>query len=448
MTQTNRNPQSGSVEYSPRIVDSELDDLLGGIPAVALEGPKGVGKTATASRRVATIIRLDDPAQRAIARADPALIIRSDEPVLLDEWQHVPPVWDAVRRAVDDGAAPGSFLLAGSASPLDPPTHTDAGRIVRVRMRPLTLAERDIAQGTVSLGGLLEGRTPTIDGESRVDLAEYAHEIVASGFPALRALTDRQRRAQLDGYLSRIVDRDVPEAGHALRQPDALHRWMTAFAAATATTTSLDKIRHAAAGKSATVSAHTTTIAYRDVLMRLWILDPVAGWLPTRNRLARLAQAPRHHLADPALAARLLGVDQSALIAGATSPLFRHDDANTRTTSSHVPRDGTLFGQLFESLVTQSVQVYAQAAEARVHHLRTYEGRHEVDLIVMRRDERVVAIEVKLSATVDDDDVRHLHWLREQLGADLLDAVVITTGSRAYRRADGIAVVPAALLVP
>ncbi len=448
MSQRPPNRPSAPDAYSPRIVDNELDELLAGIAAVALEGPKGVGKTATATRRVTTVVRLDDPAQRAIAFADPSLIVRGEPPVLLDEWQHVPPVWDAVRRAVDEGAPPGTFLLAGSASPVDPPTHSGAGRIVRVRMRPLSLAERSIAHGTVSLGALLEGTTPAIDGESRVDLAEYAQEIVASGFPAVRGLTDRQRRAQLDGYLARIVDRDVPDAGHAVRQPEALKRWMAAFAAATATITSLEKIRYAAAGKNASASAHTTTIAYRDALTRLWMIDPVEGWVPTRNRLNRLAQAPRHHLADPALAARLLGVDQSALIAGATSPLFSHADANTRTASVHVPRDGTLFGQLFESLVTQSVQVYAQAVEARVHHLRTYEGRHEIDLVVMRRDERVVAMEVKLSATVDDEDVRHLHWLRDQLGADLLDAVVITTGPRAYRRADGIAVVPAALLMP
>lgn len=437
-----------SLAYSPRIVDTELDELLAGLPAVALEGAKGVGKTATAARRVTTVVRLDEPAQRAIALADPALVVRNSAPILLDEWQHVPSVWDAVRRAVDEGAPPGTFLLAGSASPVDPPAHTGAGRIVRVRMRPLSLAERGIAHGSVSLGALLEGKRPTIDGESAVDLAGYAQEIVASGFPALRNLTDRQRRAQLDGYLARIVDRDVPDAGHAVRQPEALQRWMTAFAAATATTTSLEKIRHAAAGSSASASAHTTTIAYRDALTRLWMIDPVAGWIPARNRLTRLAQAPRHHLADPALAARLLGVDQSALLAGATSPLFGEPVTTTRTQVSHVPRDGTLFGQLFESLVTQSVQVYAQSAEARVYHLRTYEGRHEVDLVVMRRDERVVAIEVKLSATVNDDDVRHLHWLRDQLGADLLDAVVVTTGPRAYRRADGIAVVPAALLMP
>jgi predicted AAA+ superfamily ATPase len=151
--------------------------------------------------------------------------------------------------------------------------------------------------------------------------------------------------------------------------------------------------------------------------------------------LRRLGSAPRHHLADPALAARLLGVEAGALLdPGTRGPL--------------TPRDGTLLGQLFESLVTLDVRVYAQAAEARVGHLRTHGGEHEIDLIVERGDHRVLAMEVKLAHTVRDDDVRHLRWLRDQLGVDLLDAIVVTTGGDAYRRPDGIGVVPAALLGP
>ena len=141
--------------YSPRIVDRELDELLTALPALALEGAKGVGKTATAERRVARIHRLEDPAQRELAEADPAAILAGPTPVLLDEWQHVPAVWDAVRRAVDDGATPGRFLLTGSAAPTRAPTHSGAGRIVTVRMRPLALSERGIAEPTLSLRTLL-----------------------------------------------------------------------------------------------------------------------------------------------------------------------------------------------------------------------------------------------------------------------------------------------------
>jgi hypothetical protein len=144
---------------------------------------------------------------------------------------------------------------------------------------------------------------------------------------------------------------------------------------------------------------------------------------------------PKHQLADPALAARLLGVGLGALLQTEEAPV-----------APAMPRDGTLLGALFESLVTIDVRVYAQAAEARVGHLRTASGEHEIDLIVERDDGRVVALEVKLTATVDDDDLRHLKWLEARLGDDVLDMAVITTGSYAYRRPDGIAVVPAALL--
>ena len=240
---------------------------------------------------------------------------------------------------------------------------------------------------------------------------------------------------QLDSYLNRIVDRDFEELGHPIRNPMGLRRWMSAYAAATATTTSFERIRDAASGGNDRPPAKTTVQPYREVLERLFILDEVAGWQPSRNPIARLALPPKHQLADPALAATLLGATAARLLEGdAPGPA--------------IPRDGTLLGALFESLVTQSVKVYAQAAEASAGHLRLKGGTHELDLVVDRGDGRVVAIEVKLSATVRDDAVKHLNWLQRTIGDDLLDRVLITTGTEAYRRGDGVAVVPAGLLGP
>ena len=423
------------MSYLRRIVDDELDELFPALSAVTLEGAKGVGKTETALQRAATVYRLDDPAQQAIAEADPERLLGGERPILLDEWQRVPAVWDRVRRAVDAGAAPRSFLLTGSASPTHPPTHSGAARVVTVRMRPLSLAERGIERPTVSLRTLLGGGRPEVQGQTEVALADYTREIVSSGFPGLRHLTGRPLRAQLDGYLSRIVDTDFVEMGREVRRPQLLRRWMAAYAAATATSASYETIRDAATPGEADKPAKTTTIPYRDVLERLWIVDPVPAWAPTRNPITRLTRSPKHHLVDPALAARLLGVGADALLSG-------------QEAGPPVPRDGTLLGHLFEALVTLSVRVYAQGAEAKVGHLRTAGGQQEVDLIVEREDQRVVAVEVKLSRAVRDQDLRHLLWLRERLGDDLLDAIVVTTGPEAYRRPDGIAVVPAALLGP
>jgi predicted AAA+ superfamily ATPase len=421
--------------YQTRIVDQELDDLLVGLPAISIEGPKGVGKTATAQRRATTVLALDDAAQRELLRADPQRLDRASGLVLVDEWQREPAVWDAVRRSVDRNPSPARFLLTGSATPTSAPTHSGAGRIVQLRMRPMSIAERALATPTVGLGDLLSGRRPQIGGSSALSVVDYAEEIVRSGFPAVRQLPPRARRAQLDGYLARIVERDFPEQGHLVRRPDTLRGWLAAYAAASATTTSYNAILDAATPGESNKPAKTTTTAYRDVLSQLWLLDPVPGWLPSRSAFSRLGAAPKHHLADPALAARLLGVDVPALL----------DDSAPGST---MRRPGPLLGALFESLVTLSVRVYAQAAEATIHHLRTWDSRHEVDLIVQRADQRVVAFEVKLAPSVSDDDVAHLSWLRRQLGDDLLDAVVITTGLEAYRRADGVAVVPLSLLGP
>ncbi|MPZ87063.1 MAG: DUF4143 domain-containing protein [Nitriliruptorales bacterium] len=423
------------MDYVRRVVDDELDELLPGLPALAVEGPKGVGKTETALRRAATVYRLDDGAQRAVVEADPSRLVTGDRPVLIDEWQRFPESWDVVRRAVDGDSSPGQYLLTGSTSPDVPPTHSGAGRIVTLRMRPLTLAERGVGAPGVSLQYLLAGGLRPVSGHTDVTLEDYTREIVASGFPGLRHLSGRPLRAQLDGYLQRIVNCDFDDMGHRVRNPSTLRRWMAAYAAATSTTASYETIRDAATGGQGDKPAKTTTQPYRDVLERLWIIDSVPAWLATRNRITELAAPPKHHLADPALAAQLLGAGVDALL-------------NARRVGPAVPRDGTLLGQLFESLVTLCVRVYAQAAEATVKHLRTKGGRREIDLIVERDDHRVMALEVKLARTIDDADVRHLRWLRERLGDNLLDAVVVTTGPEAYRRGDGIAVVPAALLGP
>lgn len=219
------------------------------LPAIVLEGTKGVGKTATATQRARTSRPLDSREQMLIARGDPSRVLEGDPPVLIDEWQRLPEVWDLVTRRVGDGAPAGQFLLAGSAPPQQPPMHSGAGRIVTVRMRPLSLMERDerTAAEAVSLKGLLSGRRNPLAGVSGMRLEDYVDEIVRSGFPGIRRFEGRARRGQLDSYLRRIVDRDFPdELGREVRQPDTFRRWMTAYAAASSTSPSYERIRGAA----------------------------------------------------------------------------------------------------------------------------------------------------------------------------------------------------------
>ncbi|RBP64954.1 hypothetical protein DFO66_10560 [Brevibacterium sanguinis] len=414
--------------YLQRTIDSELDELLPHAPAIAIDGPKGVGKTDTALRRAHAVWNLDDPAQRDIIQADFALNSLPEGTVLFDEWQKLPQVWDSVRRQVDAKAPPGRFILTGSATPVDSAgTHSGAGRILSLRMRPMGLHERDLSTPTVSLTDLLADSAAPINGSSDLGLPDYAEAIAASGFPGIMTTPPRLRRGLLAAYVQRIIDQDLPEQGLTVRRPETLRRWLAAYAAASSTTTAYSRLLDATTGGDGAQPSKPTTIAYRDHLSQLWLLDPVPGWASTNSPIRRLQLAPKHHLADPALAMTLLNLSASSLL---------------------TPAGAHMAGPLFESLVTLTVRVIAQAAEATVSHLRVRGGDHEVDLVVQGPDGRIVGIEIKLAPEVTDSDVRHLKWLRGEVPDRVADLVVVTTGTTAYRRADGIAVVPLALLGP
>ena len=394
-----------------------------------------MGKTATASQRATTVLSLDEPRQREALEANPDYVTQVAPPVLIDEWQLVPPIWDRVRRAVDRDATGGRFLLAGSAG-IGPGAriHSGAGRIVSFPMRPLTFIERGLSEPSISLGALLQGGRPEIAGRATIDLPTYVDEILRSGFPGIRTLPERPRQIQLDSYVTRIVERELPENGVTVRRPNTLKAWLSAYGAATATDASYSTIVNAATAGEDDKPARGTVDAYREHLQRIFVLDPIPAWVPTFNALKRLTHAPKHHLVDPAIAARLVGVGKAGLLRG----------EGTRVAAS----TGTWLGALFESLSAQSVRVYAEANNATVGHLRTKNTDREIDLIVEGSDRQVVAIEIKLAATVSHRDVRHLHWLQDQIGPRMADHVIITTGDFAYRRPDGIAVVPLALLGP
>ncbi|MFN8628945.1 MAG: DUF4143 domain-containing protein [Chloroflexota bacterium] len=420
------------MDYQTRVVDEELD-ALAALPAIVLQGAKGVGKTETALQRAKTIFRLDQPGQVEIAAADPSRLTEGERPILIDEWQRFAPVWDVVRTAVDADRSGGQFLLTGSASSRTSGLHTGATRMVPLRMRPMTLPERGVCPPTVSLRALLFGEDAPVEGRTKVGLADYAAEIVASGFPGLRGLSGRALRASLDGYVDLIAEQEFPLLGQSSRDPSRLRRWMAATAAATATTTTIETLRAAAARDGGVPPARTTVLEYQRALEDLWVYEHLPAWAPSGSDIRRITGPDKHHLVDPALAARLLNVDAEALLAGG--------DVVPR-----VARTGTLLGALFESLAALSVRVFAQAAEARVYHFRTKAGEREADFIVETSARRVVAIDVKLAATIGRSDTDHLRWLRAQLGDRFAGGVVLSTGSEAYRDADGIAVVPLALL--
>ncbi|GHV73899.1 ATPase AAA [Spirochaetia bacterium] len=420
--------------YQPRILDRPLRELAAELPAILIEGAKAVGKTSTARRLAAETVQLDNPVTRELVENSPELLERSAKPLLIDEWQWLPVVWDYVRRQVDQNNKGGQFLLTGSALPRAAHIHSGAGRIVRLRMRPLSMAERGLAQPTVSLIDLLSEGTAVIDGQCPLKLEDYLREILCSGFPGIRSLSMRAQEAQLDGYLDNIVSREFPEMGQMVRKPDVLRNWLRAYAAATAGTASYQAILDAATPGEHNKPAKNTTLAYRDTLESLWLIDKVEPWLPGGTSFKYLGKTPKHFLADPALSARLLDITPDRLLQGTgIEPLGS--------------REKTITGCLFEALTALSLQTYALAGNARLRHFRTSSGDHEVDFII-EKGKAIIAIEVKIAPTITGAELRHLHWLENQFNEYRVVKLVINSGPYAYTRKDGVHIVPLALLGP
>lgn len=413
-------------DYLPRYLDEELRELFTQLPAIAIDGAKGVGKTETAQRWVEHVLALDNPEVRQLIAADTVNQLTKYATTCIDEWQKYPPVWDAVRRLVDQ-QTPNRFLLTGSATPVSGvDTHSGAGRIASLRLRPLSLAERPSTSPSVFISRLFLGDAE-ISGETNFGLPDYAKAICETGMPQIFRASPRARRILIDGYIQRIIDHDIPEQGVLMRKPQNLRAWMSAYAAASSTTASYSAILDAASPGEPDKPAKSTTQNIRELLTQLRILDPVPGWTPTGTSLKRLTFGPKHQLFDPGIAAALTGTTPETLLSGN-------------------PGSMETFGQLFEALATLTVRAAGQAAEAKCYHLRTRAGEHEIDLILERYDGKVIAFEVKLATTVSENDLKHLHWLGEQIGKRLVERIVITTGQFAFRRPDGIAIVPLALL--
>lgn len=415
------------MSYKRRNIDSSLDELLPQLPAILLDGPKAVGKTTTALQRSKTIKDMQSAADRNRAQLDSNWLLTGEKPILIDEWQKAPDSWELVKKQIDKDFSGGQFILTGSLP--DAGTHSGAGRITSLRMRPLGFSERNLETPQLSFKDLMQGNAE-IAGETDLGPSHYANEIARSGFFGIRDLEGNAIRVALDGYIERIIDKDLPEYGLSLRKPAKLRSWITSYAAATATTASWEKIRDAANSGSDQPPAKTSTMPYRDALTRLRILDELEAWLPTRNHFAKASAGSKHFLADPALAMHLLNMTQEQLFSeGLEENSF----------------DKPLFGRLFEALVTLSVRSLAESLFAKAFHFRDSKGFREIDLIIQRADGKVLAIETKLGETVQDKDLKHLNWLQDQLGEELIDRVVIYSGKYAYRH-NGVAVIPLALL--
>ena len=397
-------------------MDDVLASLIVQLPAVAVTGPRATGKTTTARRRSETVVRLDREAEAAAFRADPDVALRSlAEPVLLDEWQEVPGVLGAVKRAVDDDPRPGRFILTGSVRiDLDAQTWPGTGRLVRLPMQGLAMREIvGHVGGELFLDRLLRADVDSLGPSDPTDLAGYLDIAVRGGFPepALR-LNGLARQAWLDSYVEQLVTRDAPAHGGA-RDPDRLRRYLEAIAVNSAGVVE-DKTIYDAVGIN-----RRTAEAYEKLLKNLMVVEALPAW--TSNRLSRLTKTPKRYVVDPSIMASLLRLGPAGIL-----------------------RDGNLLGRMIDTFVAAQIRPELPLAESRPrwYHLRDRAGRHEIDLVIEFGGGRVAGIEVKATASPDRSDARHLEWLRGELGDRFVSGVVLHTGPRAFELADKIIAAP------
>jgi predicted AAA+ superfamily ATPase len=401
--------------YAQRLVDGLLDELLADLPAVMVTGPRAAGKTTTAARHAATVVRLDRPAEAAVFRADPDVALRErDEPILLDEWQEVPVVLGAIKRAVDRDPRPRRFILAGSVrADLDTATWPGTGRLVRVAMYGMTVREqRGDVQARPLIDRLAHGAA-VMSPTDAPDLRGYVELALTSGFPepALH-LTPRARTRWLDGYVDQLLTRDAIEVQPG-RDPTRLRRYFEAYAL-----NSAGIVSDATLLQAAGINRKTAT-AYEQLLTNLFVVEGLPAW--TSNRLRRLSLAAKRYLVDPALTASVLRLDDRAAL-----------------------RDANLLGRLLDTFVVAQLRAELAVCETRprLYHLREEHGRYEVDIVAELGGQAVLGFEVKADAAPDRDAARHLVWMRDRLGDRFAHGIVFHTGPSAFDLSDRISALP------
>ncbi len=415
--------------YLPRVADPLLDRMLEASGAVLVKGPKWCGKTMTCERRSASQVFLQDPDIGddliALAETKPSVILRGPEPRLIDEWQMAPKLMDAVRFALDREHGRGRFILTGSATPVVEPAHTGVGRIARLPMRTMSLFESRESTGEVSLRALFDGARLE-SALATMDVEDYAFATCRGGWP--EAILQPDRTISLDMarlYVDELLDSDIARMDSTRRNSTWLHEIMASYARNVATEASLATIAKDMAGEPPSAP---TVSGYVDVLARACVTEDLIAWNPRLRSKTKVRTSPVRHFCDPSIAAAMLGLSPETL-------LF----------------SWSAFGLLFESLCVRDLRIYAEPLGGRVYHYRDKTGL-EADAVVVLRDGRWAPVEVKLGERHVDEAARHLLELAHRVDAGSMGSptflMILTAGAAAYRRDDGVYVVPLGLLGP
>lgn len=413
--------------YLPRVTDGELAARLRTTGAVLIEGPKACGKTATASQVAKTIIRVDeDETARSLLTLDPEALFAGAPPILFDEWQVEPGIWNRVRRQVDDRGETGQFILTGSATPRDDATrHSGAGRFAVIGMRPMSLFESGHSTGNVSLAGLMAGEIQTgVDAAMSFD--DLLRRIVIGGWPSLVEADEADARDWLSDYLAQVIEVDIPSMGHR-RNPRNLGRLLASLARGVGQAVKLTELAKDVGGDGGPI-ANETLYGYLDSVDRLKLTDNSEAWRPHMRSRTRLRSAPVRYFVDPSLGPAALNIGTVDLRADLNAAGFH-----------------------FEALAVRDLRIYAQPLRGQVASWRDANG-NEVDAVVSLRGGTWGAFEVKLNPRDADQAADSL--LRFASSVDTAKhgkpAVlgVITSAGHAGRRSDGVQVIPISALGP
>lgn len=422
--------------YMPRVVDALISDKLRAVPVLLVEGARGCGKTTTARQVAASEVLFDeDESARGHAAQGTLPLLEGPHPMLLDEWPLVAGLWDRVRRASDRLSRPGQFILSASAQPTDYIiTHSGAGRMGRITMRPMSLWESGASAGTVSLGRLFDAgfeaprRPRSLGGPAAVEeLRTVIDWMLRGGWPLTQPMAVRDAQSFARDYLDEVCRVDVAKAGGTRHDPRGVRRLLASLARNSASEASARTLQaDMGAGGEA---ARQTVSAYVGALESIFVYERQPAWSARLLSRTPLRCAPKHHLVDPSLAAAAVGAGRESLF-----------------------KDRAALGLLFESLVVRDLRVYAQANRADVYHYRD-KSRLEVDAVVERDDGSWIAVEAKLGSPGPvEAAAESLLALRAKVDTAVCGLpralVVVTSTGRPYQRDDGVGVVPITALRP
>lgn len=415
-------------KYIHRIIDNKISEYLQTFGAICIEGPKWCGKTWTSSYHSNSSIFLGDPAgnfqNRKLAEMSPDLILDGDFPRLIDEWQEVPPVWDAVRYKVDQVPQKGQYILTGSATPDHKGImHSGAGRIAKLRMRPMSLYESGDSSGRVSLEEICHGKiTPVMSGE--VDLRELIRLIVRGGWPGSLELPVNQAALLPMEYLNAVIDDDVYRMDGIKRNTIKMKLLLRSLARNESTTVTNKTLKNDIKKVDDEDIDVETVKEYLDIFARLFITDDQPPFATKVRSSVRVKQAVKRHFADPSLACALLKVTPESLI----------NDLET-------------LGFLFEALCERDLKIYAESFGAKLYHYQDYNGR-EIDAVVELPDSSWCAFEIKLGANQIDTAAASLLEIKREIEKEekgrlpAVLGVVCGLANAAYQRPDGVYVIP------